>query len=70
MKMDLMDVLLFQDRKQLGNLLKEYDTSFNEHSKREMIEVLYPSLINTYQMNNKYLILPDEAKRIILALLQ
>lgn len=68
MKMDLMDVLLFQDRKQLGKILSGHATSFDVHSKRKMIEVLYPSLINGNQMSERYLLLPDEAKKIILTL--
>ncbi|OIJ14798.1 hypothetical protein BKP37_07415 [Anaerobacillus alkalilacustris] len=66
--MNLMDVLLFQDRKELGKLLQGIDSNINVHSKREMIEVLYAELTNFHQFSKKFQLLSNDAKRIALTL--
>ncbi len=67
--MNLIDVLLFQDRRQLLNLLKDYDdASYNANSKREMVEILYPKLINKNELTAKFQKLSNDAKRISLSL--
>jgi hypothetical protein len=47
-------------------LLKDNNSRFNDHSKREMIEVLYPMLINKNQLDQRFQLLSNEAKKVIL----
>ncbi|RXJ03961.1 hypothetical protein DS745_00800 [Anaerobacillus alkaliphilus] len=66
--MNLMDVLLFQDRSELRKLLKESDRSLNINSKRELVEVLYPRLANFDDLKERYQQLSNDAKKVILHL--
>ncbi|MCT8138906.1 hypothetical protein H1D32_15015 [Anaerobacillus sp. CMMVII] len=66
--MNLMDVLLFQDRNELIKLVKEREVAFNLNSKRELVEVLYPMLLNSEHISAKFDSLTNEAQKIVLAL--
>ncbi len=66
--MNLMDVLLFQDRTELRKLVKESDGSPNLNSKRELIEALYPKLASVEALKERYYKLSNDAKKIILHL--
>lgn len=66
--MNLMDVLLFQNQAELVKLLRDTQSSYNEHSKREMIEVLYPLLLNKENLNERFQQLTTPAKRIVLTI--
>lgn len=66
--MNLMDVLLFQNQTELAKLLKDTQSSYNEHSKREMIEVLYPLLVNGEKLRERFQLLSAEAKRLVLTI--
>ncbi len=66
--MNLMDVLLFQERRQLLKLLKGDVEGFNANSKREMVEMLYPKLMNKNELKSKFQKFSNEAKRIALSL--
>lgn len=63
-----MDVLLFQDRNELVKLLRGTEKGYNEHSKREMIERLYPLLTNEEELKTKFESLSQHAKRVALLL--
>lgn len=66
--MNLMDVLLFQNQTELVKLLRDTQSNYNEHSKREMIEVLYPLLLNKENLNERFQQLTVAAKRIVLTI--
>jgi hypothetical protein len=66
--MNLMDVLLFQDRNELIKLVKERDVSPNINSKRELIEVIYPSLVNVEHLSKRFRCLSTAAQNMALAL--
>lgn len=67
--MNLMDVLLFQDRNELIKLLKDDDiVACNINSKRELVEILYPMLVNLDHVTNRYNRLTNDAKKMALTL--
>lgn len=66
--MNLMDVLLFQNQTELVKLLRDTQSSYNEHSKREMIEVLYPLLLKKGNISEKFQQLTIAAKRLVLTI--
>ncbi|WNF38045.1 hypothetical protein RJD24_06340 [Bacillaceae bacterium IKA-2] len=66
--MNLMDVLLFQNQTELVKLLRDTQSSYNKHSKREMIEVLYPLLLNKENVSERFQQLTSAAKRIVLTI--
>lgn len=64
-----MDVLLYQDRKHLSKLLKaqqQLANNCNHHSKKEMIEVLFPALINSNLLKDRFEQLSDDEKKVLL----
>ncbi|MGO4888102.1 hypothetical protein ACJ2A9_10115 [Anaerobacillus sp. MEB173] len=64
--MDLMETLLFQDRNQLVQLLNTYDTTCNRNSKREVIEELYPKLLDEGAAQSIFMHLSESAKSLIM----
>lgn len=67
--MNLMDVLLFQDRNELIKLLKDEDVvACNINSKRELVEMLYPMLVNLDHVTDRYNRLTNDAKKMALTL--
>lgn len=64
-----MDVLLYQDRKQLLKLLNAQEKltiDCNNHSKKELIEVLFPSLLNRQLLKERFEQLEDDEKVVII----
>ncbi len=68
MSMNLVDVLLFQDRNQLLKLANDRNGSLNINSKRELIEVLYPTLMNFELISKRFSQLSYDAQKIALLL--
>lgn len=66
--MNLMDVLLYQDRNELIRLLEKNDSTLNMNSKRELIEVLYPMLVKSEHVRERFNRLSDDAQKIALIL--
>lgn len=69
MCMNLMEVLLFQDRQELMKLLNEsYEEKINVNSKRELIEILYPRLTNREKVTGRFQSLSTNAQKLTLYL--
>lgn len=66
--MNLIDVLLFQDRRELVNLLNDSNCHYNRNSKRELIEILYPKLLNSDDLFLRFQQLSNYSKQLTLSL--
>lgn len=61
-----MDVLIFQDRNHLVKLLNNRTIECNQNSKRELVETLFPELLNAELLQAKFKGLTNNAKVVVM----